>query len=704
MAQSKKTKSIKKKQRAPVASLLVAVITFAAVFVMLALAVTPDRYDIEVGQPAPNTIKATKDVEDKITTDRLRAEAAARVKSIYVSDPAVTQQVTEELTEALTSLRQVSALLTSDDSTELTATQLESANAQLNGIVLGMDQLKALGSAGEEELSAISEDAQEFTVAFMDKLQESEIPDTLAGIRQLLIENGHSEALTDAVMLAVSGTLRANYSYDEAATEAQRQAEMDKIAPVTRVKGEVIVSDGEIVTEAQFAMLDALGIVKTGTMDVWLYAGLALLSLMLIVAVGLYLNMYEPAIYAQPKKLIMIALICGIDILCCILSREINTYVMPVTLGVLMLGLLIGRRVALYINIPLSVVASMLASASGSFINMATYTVVISSLVAGTAALRVLKARQTRLTVLLAGAVAGATNVLVTFAVGLISSANINESLHMALFSGLGGLLAAALCIALMPAFEVIFNAVTSTRLVELCNPNQPLMRRLLLEAPGTYHHSIIVANLAEAAAGEIGANPLLARVGAYYHDIGKIMRPMYFTENQLGDNPHDRTDPRVSTAIITAHPKEGAQLLKENRIPEEIRHIVLTHHGDTPVIYFYNKSLSENPDTNIDDFRYPGPKPSTKEEAVVMLADSVEAAARTVQNPDRERIRALIDKLVRQKIDDGQLDDCAITFADISRIIDAFVTVLSGAFHERIEYPNIAIPKKAHESEEKPA
>ncbi|MBO7385747.1 MAG: HDIG domain-containing protein, partial [Clostridia bacterium] len=238
------------------------------------------------------------------------------------------------------------------------------------------------------------------------------------------------------------------------------------------------------------------------------------------------------------------------------------------------------------------------------------------------------------------------------------------------------------------------------TRLVELSNPNQPLLRRLLLEAPGTYHHSIIVANLAEAAAGEIGANGLLARVGAYYHDIGKIMRPMYFTENQLGDNPHDRTDPRVSTAIITAHPKDGVQLLKEKRIPEEIRNIVLTHHGNSPVIYFYNKSLTENGEANVDDFRYPGPRPSTREEAIVMLADTVEAAARSIPNADKEKIRELIEKLVSQKIDDGQLDDCDISLRDISRIVSAFVTVLSGAFHDRIEYPKVDIPKKHPEGE----
>ncbi|MBQ4453122.1 MAG: HDIG domain-containing protein [Clostridia bacterium] len=697
-----KKKSAKKNRLSGLSVLgfLIALIASLIIFVILALAVTPARYDIQVGQPAPNTIKATKDVEDKITTDKLKQDAAAKVKSIFVSDPDVTQEVTSELGKTLKDIGGISVLLISDETKELTQSQLASANEQLDGVNLDMNALKALAAADESTLSSLTADTVSLVESAMDKLLESDVPQAAARIEQGLKDAGYDEALVDIAMTAVNKHIRSNYFYDEQATENQRQAEMDKVDPVTRIKGEVIVSDGEIVTEAQYAMLDALGMVKESTMDVWLYLGIGMLVITLMLAVALYLYMFERAIYQSPKKLLMIALICLIAIVSCVFSREISIYIMPVTLGVIMIALLVNRRVALYINIPLSVIASMLASASGSFINMATYTVVISSLVSGTVALRVLKNRQTRLTVLLAGLVVGISNIVTTFAVGLISSSNLMESLYMALYSGIGGVLSSVLCVALTPAFEVIFNAVTSTRLVELSNPNQPLLRRLLLEAPGTYHHSIIVANLAEAAAGEIGANGLLARVGAYYHDIGKIMRPMYFTENQLGDNPHDRTDPRVSTAIITAHPKDGVQLLKEKRIPEEIRNIVLTHHGNSPVIYFYNKSLTENGEANVDDFRYPGPRPSTREEAIVMLADTVEAAARSIPNADKEKIRELIEKLVSQKIDDGQLDDCDISLRDISRIVSAFVTVLSGAFHDRIEYPKVDIPKKHPEGE----
>lgn len=682
--------------------LIIAVITVIAIFAMLSVAVTPARYDIQVGQPAPNTIKASKDVVDRITTEKLKSEAAAAVKSMYSFDEGAAEEVKEQLTEAFKSFRGLSSLVTVEENTEFTEEQLEAANAGIPDIDLTVDEIKALCMADADALSSLSERAVACVEEAMnDRLSEKAVEEKVGKIREQLLTEGFDEKLVSVAMTAVNTYIRPNYFYDEAATEAARQAEKDKVAVVSRIKGEVIVSDGELVTEAQYVMLDALGIVKQSTVDIWLYVGLGLLLIISMLAVALFLFLFEKSVYSSPRKLLMISIICILTMGFCMLAREVDTYAMPVTLAVLMIALLIDRRTALFISIPLSVLISMLASATGSFFNMANYTIIISSLVSGIVELWILKFRQTRVSVLLAGVAAGVCNIVITFTVGLISSSGLTSALYPALISSVSGVLAAVLCIALTPAFEGIFNCVTTTRMVELSNPNQPLLRRLMLEAPGTYHHSIIVANLAEAAADAIGANGMLARVGAYYHDIGKIKRPNYFKENQMGDNPHDRTDPRVSTAIITAHPREGLQLLRESRIPDEIRNIVLTHHGDTPVIYFYNKALTDKGEADINDFRYPGPRPNTREEAVVMLADTVEAAARAMTDPTPEKMRELIHKLIRGKIEDGQLDDCSLTFADISLIESSFVTVLSGAFHERIEYPTIEIPKKHAETEE---
>jgi len=211
-----------------------------------------------------------------------------------------------------------------------------------------------------------------------------------------------------------------------------------------------------------------------------------------------------------------------------------------------------------------------------------------------------------------------------------------------------------------------------------------------MIEAPGTYHHSIIVANLAEAAAQRIHANPFLARAGAYYHDIGKLKRPAYFKENQMGENPHEKTDPYVSAAILTNHTKDGVLIAQKEHLPPEVQDIIRQHHGVTPVMFFYHKALqmSDGNPVDINEFRYNGPKPQTKEAAIVMLADTIEAAVRSMKDPTPKAIDQFIERLVRGKLEDGQLSDCPLSLKDIDQICEAFSSILKGVYHERIEYP----------------
>ena len=238
-----------------------------------------------------------------------------------------------------------------------------------------------------------------------------------------------------------------------------------------------------------------------------------------------------------------------------------------------------------------------------------------------------------------------------------------------------------------------MFGIITPLKLLELSNPNQPLLKMLLMEAPGTYHHSVIVGNLAEHAAQKIGANSLLARVGAYYHDIGKIKRPYFFNENQMAmDNPHDKITPSLSTLIITSHVKDGVELAKQHKVPGVVIDMIKQHHGDSVISYFYHKAKQgENSDkVNMDSFRYEGPKPQTKEAAIVMLADSVEAAVRSMQDHSSGKIKGMIRKILRDKLESGQLDNCDLTLRDLDIIADAFLDILGGIFHQRIEYPDL--------------
>jgi putative nucleotidyltransferase with HDIG domain len=321
----------------------------------------------------------------------------------------------------------------------------------------------------------------------------------------------------------------------------------------------------------------------------------------------------------------------------------------------------------------------------------------LSNVVGGTVAVMALRGKPHRAQALLCGIYAALSSLVVMTAVGLMTNNDSQAVLANALWSMGGAVIAALLCMGFQPLLETIFNLATPSKLMELANPNQPLLRRLLIEAPGTYHHSIIVANLSEAAAEAIGANPLLARVGSYFHDVGKLKRPLYFKENQMGDNPHDHTDPYVSSAIVTAHTRDGLQMANKYRLPTEIEKIIMEHHGDTPVMYFYHKALqmANGSPVDIQDFRYDGTRPTMKESAIVMLADTIEAAVRSMPDPTPQRIEEFIEQLVRGKLEDGQLSDSPLTLRDIDKICEAFTTVLIGVFHERIEYPAVDIQKR---------
>jgi putative nucleotidyltransferase with HDIG domain len=282
--------------------------------------------------------------------------------------------------------------------------------------------------------------------------------------------------------------------------------------------------------------------------------------------------------------------------------------------------------------------------------------------------------------------------------------------LSYAVLGVVNGLVSAVLAIGLLPYLETAFDITSAIRLLELSNPNHPLMRTLLMEAPGSYHHSMIVGNLAEAAAEAVGADALLARVQAQYHDIGKTRRPYFFIENQYGaDNPHDRIAPSLSTLIITSHVKDGLELARQYKLPKVVVDVIPQHHGTDMVKYFYHKAMeSAKEDEIIDkkDFSYPGPPPQSKETAIVMLADSVEAAVRSLKEPTPGRIEGVVRKLIKDRLHSGQLDESDLTFKDLDKIAEAFVRVLAGLFHHRIEYPDMtkigAEPKAEAETGEK--
>ncbi len=676
---------------------LVGAAFYFVMFILLVAIIAPERYDIKIGAPAPVTIFATKDVEDTVTTQKLRDAAADQVAYSYKSvDTSVVSAVIADYNKACLALTALREQYTEAQAEALTDTEITSLGDEI-GLSLTRTDLLTILTSDTDALDNVFSNARSLMRDALDStLPEGQESAAILKISRDLATSGQDAALSSVAMVSVRATIRPNMLIDADTTEQNREKARQTVETQTVVKGEVVLREGDIVTAAQYQVLSNLGLIENSSFDLLLVTGIALLIALLMGALGLYIAMYAPELYQNPKKLLLLAIIIVLVMGASAFARSVNTYLMPVALGVMLISTLLSQKLALFVNVLLGLVTSLFASASSGFFSMAMFSIMITAILSGPVVVSISSRHVQRTSMLIAGLAVGLTNFITTLAVGLIISASVATVAINAAWAAGGGLLAAVMCVGIQPLIEWMFNLVTSAKLLELSNPNQPLLHRLLLEAPGSYHHSVIVANLADAAATAVGANALLARVGAYYHDIGKLKRPIYFKENQLGDNPHDRTDPRVSTAILTAHTRDGAQMAQKAHLPEEITDIILQHHGDSPVLYFYDKAKKlYGEDVDVSTFRYEGPRPARRESAIVMLADMIEAATRSMPSHEPAKIGEFVRKLVRDKMVDGQLDKSSLTFRDLDLICVAFTTVLSGVFHERIEYPDIKLPPR---------
>ncbi|HZJ82794.1 MAG TPA: HDIG domain-containing protein, partial [Clostridia bacterium] len=457
--------------------------------------------------------------------------------------------------------------------------------------------------------------------------------------------------------------------------------------PIIYKKGQYIVTAGQPITEQEYSMVQKLGLLKEDKINLLLVIGLGLILLIIEIAVILCLAYFDKTTINSPPQLLMTSLIIWMVLGLALLTSQLDSYLIPAALGGMLLTILIGPKPASIINIALAIIFGlMLDNHMG---------IILMTIIGGMVGISVCSRAEQRNGLAWAGVLVSGINILSIMGYEMISSGGWLVPVKMSLWGIGSGLLSGIFLVGTLPIWENLFGIVTPIKLVELANPNHPILKRLLLEAPGTYHHSIIVANLAENAAEAIGGDGLLARVGAYYHDIGKLKRPFYFRENQLGTgNPHDNLSPVLSTRIITSHTKDGVDLARKHKVPKVLQDFISQHHGTTPVIYFYYKAKGNNKDDMIklEDFRYVGPKPQNRETAIVMMADTVEAAVRAIPDPTPGKIEGLIRKLIKEKLDDNQLDDCHLTLKDLSTIANAFSGVITGIFHERVEYPDVSI------------
>ena len=367
------------------------------------------------------------------------------------------------------------------------------------------------------------------------------------------------------------------------------------------------------------------------------------------------------------------------------INPSLPVYAIPLATGSMLAALLIDIHAAILFTVITSLIA-------GLWLNSPLYA--IFTFVGGlTATFSVIRCKK-RSAIWRAGLYIGLVSMLTSFIISLLSANLFNADMLVSMIAAfMNGMIVAVFVSALLPLFEHFFKLTTDISLLELLDLNHPLLHELLVEAPGTYHHSVVVGNLVETAAEAVGVNPLLARVSAYYHDIGKVKMPEYFIENQVGPlSMHDKLTPRMSSIILIGHIKEGVEMAKKHKLPNSIIDIMQQHHGTSVQTYFYERAKEQQEESaaqvSRDDFRYPGPKPRTRVAALVLMADAVEAASRVLYDPTSTRVSALVEKIINHCFIDGQLDNCELTLKDIREIKIGFVYMLTSIYHKRIDYP----------------
>ena len=692
--------------------LLVAICAGTLIAILFIICVFPVRYDLTPGAVSPVDIKVTDSTwEDPAATKQRREEAESRVKTTFIRDESITTEILEQFETIVKALNQITNVyvpsLAGYTTGEFTPEDIQGARALLTVPVPESEtgetaEIVQLSSYQLERLMREDPSAlKSMYSALRKKISNAKITEgnEAEDITALVDESYAYSPLDDKTLFTQIGRpilkacVQPNYVIDHEKLEAEKEAARDAVDPVIYKFGQIIIHEGETVTQEQYDLLNAHSTLRGGSLNRSLYLGSLIMCAALLVCTCILLHIAVPSLAGDTQKTTLCALICVLTFAVCAGAERINTLLCPVLLSAILLTAMTGIRSGLIMNTILSLLCAILFVNSGENNPGQSILFTVCSISSGALCVAVMRGKHTRLRALVCLPPVIVCDAVLTAAFCMITDVEMRDGLILLAWLTGGAVCASLLALALQPLLEMLFNLPTPYKLMELSNPNHPLLRRLLLEAPGTYHHSLIVANLSEASAEAIGADPLLARVGGYYHDVGKLKRPLFFKENQTGDeNAHDHTDPQVSAAILTAHPGDGVEIARKYRLPKAILQIIGSHHGNTAVMYFYHKALQQagGKPVDISRFRYSAETPSTKECAVIMICDTVEAAVRSMKSPTSEEVDAFIRKLIRQKLEDGQLDRTPLTLKDLDLIRESCVTVLTGVFHERIEYPTM--------------
>ena len=652
-----------------------------ALTLILTFQLLPSRYELKEGEVSRDSIKSPSQVSfiSQVLTKQERDRAELQVADVFREEPSIG---TEQMSRAKEATGRIGSVLFSPGLTT------EEKRGMLMGPPLKMTAESASSLAGlspgawptlESEVLRLVEATMKLRIAPLEVAQAK------AGLEGR-VSSSLSSTYSPVVAQLAAGYIRSNVVLDQEATRQARTAAREAVAPlrVTLEKGETVVRDGEIVTALHKEKLQAVGLLNPAVRWEDL-AGTGLPTAILVLTMALYLYMHEGGMRAQPRRLAILGLIIMVTVLAAKLiipGRDVYAFLFPLAAAPMLIASLISTPTALLSAVLLSVAIGFVGATDPQQL-------VTVHLLAGLVGALMIRRAERLTTFFLAGAgVAGASFLGILAFRLLAQDYEVSRLGLYAFVSVVNGGLSSVLTLGILALLGISFGLATPIHLLELAHPNQKLLRLLAMEAPGTYHHSLLVANLAERAAEAIGADSLVLRVGAYYHDIGKVVRPGFFVENQMhGENIHDDLEPATSARVVAAHVEEGIKLAQRHRLPRQIQELIAQHHGNKLVVYFYHRAC-QGGETDPESYRYSGPRPQTKEAAILMLADTVEAAARSLKEYSTEALESLVDRTVADNLAEGQLDECDLTLWELERIKGSLKAVIRGAHHPRIEYP----------------
>ncbi len=664
---------------------------YVIVSTMMYVSVRPEALSADPFSIAEEDIRSPLTMEDREATRLLKENTVAAIDSQYTIKQEYAAQQIDKVEQLFASLKGIkeaedigrikqrlrgteAADLLQDDELRLLATSSTAMRTTTRDVVI-----TAIEEAMRKRISSDGGEVAEARENARLDIERSALSFSMKAV---------GKTLTDQLIVT-------NYVYDPEKTEQLRKQTSDKVEPVLISEGEVIVKRGEVISQDAYRQLQLVGLISDRQSLKPLVGTLIVSALMTLLLFGFisrsnlrYAKMGRVKLFSLVYLVVIVQLVVTYGM--AFLADDINPalYLLtPTAFSALVLRNLLNERIALSSTLFMALAGTFFYSTNQNF----SFNIAIYLLVGGLVATYFLRSSLSRRRIFVSSLTIALANVAVFLAFVLMRSGQmeVKETSILLGFAVASGVFSAILAIGLLPFLEMTFGILAPTRLLELLNPTHPLLKKLLVEAPGTYHHSMMVANLAETACEAIGADGLLARVGAYYHDLGKTRRPLYFIENQHGLNPHDRLTPEESARVILAHTDDGVELLEEAKIPSVIVDICREHHGTSLLRYFYVKA-TEQGEVNEADFRYSGPKPQTREAAVIMIVDSIEAAVRSMKSPTEAGIQELVKKIIREKLMDDQFSDCELTTRDIYRVGESACHTLSGLFHERIEYPEL--------------